>query len=72
MRHVLTLKEQIRGLAKAIDSPRTPPHLRKFLVKRRDELAAELDRRRERARRVVAGRLTHRKQSPGLLDWLGL
>lgn len=67
MRHVLTLEEQIRGIRKAIVSPRTPEHLRKYLIKRRDELARKLDMQRSKRKQPRAN-----NKPPGLLDWLGL
>jgi hypothetical protein len=66
-RRVLTIEEQIRGLRRAIASPRTPLHLRKSLEKRREELARKLEfRHRTRKRGAM------QKRAPGLLDWLGL
>jgi hypothetical protein len=66
-RHVLTVEEQIRGLRRAIASPRTPPHLKKYLEQRREALAEKLDhQRRSRMQRPKS------KRPPGLLDWLGL
>jgi len=66
MRHVLTTEEQLRGIRKAIGSSKTPEHLRKYLVQRREELAQKLSiqRARNKKRRV-------RKDAPGILDWLG-
>jgi|GEM_PF-3201562 len=66
MRHVLTTEEQLRGIGKAIGSSKTPEHLRKYLVQRREELAQRLDKERARNKRPRV-----RKDAPGLLDWLG-
>ncbi len=63
-RHVLTLEEQIRGIRRAIVSPRTPPQLRKALRARREALLVQVRRTRKRG--------TKPKRAPGLLDWLGL
>jgi hypothetical protein len=64
-RHVLTIEEKIRGIRRAIASPRTPPHLKKFLRERREILIAKA-RPKKLKRRAMP------KRSPGLLDWLGL
>ncbi len=66
-RHVLTVEEQVRGLERAIASPRTPAHLRKYLEKRRKRLAEKLDRQRQTRKRGAKS-----KRPPGVLDWLGL
>jgi len=47
---------QLKGVLKAIDSPRTPPHLKKALGRRAVELKAELKRNASR-RRGLLGRL---------------
>ena len=65
MRHVLTVEEQIRGIRKAIENPKTPKHLREFLIKRREELARKLEANRSSGKARVS------RKSPGLLDWLG-
>jgi len=66
MRHVLTAEEQLRGIRKAIVSPKLPEHLRKSLIKRRDELVRKLDAKQVREKKPRVGR-----KPPGLLDWLG-
>ena len=68
-RHVLTVEEQLRGLRRAIASPRTPPHLRKSLERRQKELAGILERRQ---RQALERKSRSKKRPPGLLDWLGL
>jgi hypothetical protein len=65
MTHKLTVAEQVRGLEKALRSPRTPSHLRPFIRKRLRVLKPEMERERERTK-------TRRRRKPGLLDWLGL
>ena len=61
-RRALSSREQLNGIRKALASPRTPRHLKKFLRERRDALIAQLGRKRRLGR----------KRSPGLLDFLGL
>jgi len=63
MTHKLTVAEQIQGLKAALQSRRTPNHLRPFIRKRLRALEPELKREREKARR---------KRRPNLLDFLGL
>ena len=47
-RHVLTVEEQIRGVRKAIASPRTPKQLRSALKSRLLKLETELEKQRDR------------------------
>ena len=64
-RHVLTIEEQIRGIRRALASPRTPPQLKRALRERREALIAKARPKRLKRRAMP-------KRSPGLLDWLGL
>jgi hypothetical protein len=64
-RHALTLEEQIKGIRKAIASPRTPEQLRRPLRERLALLARKLDRQKKGPKRSGRNRA-------GLLDWLGL
>ena len=50
----LSLKNQLKGVIKAIDSPRTPPHLKKALGQRAVELKEELKRKASRRRGLLA------------------
>jgi len=63
-RHILTIEEQIRGIRRAIASPRTPPQLKRALRARREALIAKT-----RPKRKTRAKSNHR---PGLLEWLGL
>lgn len=67
-RHVLSLEEQLKGLRKAIASPRTPGQLRKALRERLSVLEQKFNRQEQR-RKALAER---RDKRLGLLDWLGL
>lgn len=65
-KHRLTVVEQLRGVRKAIDSPRTPVQLRKGLQDRLTVLQRRLERDQSR-------RVPRRRSKPvSLFDWLGL
>jgi hypothetical protein len=50
----LTLENQLKGVTKAIESPNTPPQLKKALVRRAAELRKQL---RQKASRGIVARL---------------
>ena len=61
-RHILTIREQIRGVRGAIASPRTPDQLKRSLLGHLRKLEANTPRKSRRPR----GRAQKRA---GLLDW---
>lgn len=67
MRHVLTVKERLKGVEAALRSRKTPSHFRPGLEVQRHEL-------RRRLRDGHEGRQAkrHRKASGRLVDWLDL
>jgi hypothetical protein len=48
----MSLETQLSGVKKAIDSPKTPQHLKKALAQRATDLQKELDRRKKRPRGI--------------------
>jgi len=47
---------QLKGVIKAIDSPKTPPHLKKALGRRAVQLKEEIKRKASRRRSLFAKR----------------
>ena len=54
-RQKMSPETQLKGVIKAIDSPRTPPHLKKALGQRAAQLKQEMKRKASR-RRGLLGR----------------
>ncbi len=69
-RHRLTLAERIRGTRAAINSPKTPMHLRKALERHLSDLQEKLTRKNEPPKEKSLA--TKRSGKVGLLDWLHL
>lgn len=69
MRHVLTIRERIRGIERALANRKTPAHLRPGLQVHLRELEKRL--RRGGVDAVRRKRRARLKRPLGLLDWLG-
>jgi hypothetical protein len=67
-RHILSLEDRVRGIRAALNSDRTPSHLRTALRQQLVILEQRLKHERENKKRQNGSRV----KRVGLLDWLRL